>query len=159
MAEPERDDRGVDAGVQQRHRAAVPQDVGVQLFGPRARGIGAAAVVACVADEAFDGVAAEPPAGAGREQRLVATPGAFGEPDAQHRLGGCGQRDGALFAAFAEAADVGAGAETDVAAVESDQLGDPQPGLDGERQQRAVAAAFPAAAVGRVDEGVDLGRR
>ena len=42
-------------------------------------------------------------------------------------------------------------------AVESGQFGDPQAGLDGQQQQRAVAAAFPAAAVGRVEEGVDLG--
>jgi hypothetical protein len=48
-------------------------------------------------------------------------------------------------AALAEAADVGAGAEGDVAAVESDQFGNPKPGLHRQQQQRAVAAAFPAA--------------
>ena len=48
----------------------------------------------------------------------VRLPGAFGQPDAQHGLGGRGQRDGPVFAAFAEAADVRAGAEADVAAVQ-----------------------------------------
>ena len=69
--------------------------------------------------------------------------GAFGHPDAQHRLGGRGERDGAVPAALAEAADVGAGAEADVAAVESGQLGDAQPGLRCQQQQGPVAAAFP----------------
>ena len=96
-----------------------------------------------LADEAFHGVGAEAPPGAGREQRLVAEPGSFGQPDAQHREGGCGERDRSLSAAFALAADVGTGAEGDVAAVEPGQLGDPQPGLHGQQQQRAVAASLP----------------
>ena len=41
-----------------------------------------------------------------------------------------------------------AGAEVDVAAGQAGQLGDAQPGLDGEQQQRVVAAAGPGAAVG-----------
>ena len=47
-------------------------------------------------------------------------------------------------AAFAFAADVGADAEGEVAAVEADDLGDAQSGLDGECHQGTVAAAFPA---------------
>ena len=61
-------------------------------------------------------------------------------------------------AALAETADVSTDAETDVAAVDSDQLGDPKTGLHRQQQQRAVAAAFPPATVGRIDEGVDLDR-
>ena len=55
-----------------------------------------------------------------REQRFVGVAGAFGEPDPQQRSTGCGERDGALFAAFAVAADVGAGAEGDVVAVQAE---------------------------------------
>ena len=66
-------------------------------------------------------------------------------------LGVGGERDGALLSAFAFAADVRAGAERDVAAVEADQLGDAQAGVDGEGEHGVVAAAFPAVAVGRVD--------
>ena len=103
------------------------------------------------ADASLDGVAAEAPAGAGGEQRVGGAAGAFGEPGARARLGVGGERDGALLSALAVAADVRAGAERDVAAVEADQFGDAQPGLDGERQHGVVAATFPAVAVGRVD--------
>ena len=47
------------------------------------------------------------------------------------------------FAALAGAADVGAGAELDVAAGEPGELGEPQAGLDGEREQGAVAPSGP----------------
>jgi hypothetical protein len=47
--------------------------------------------------------------------------------------------------------------EVDVAAGQRDQLGDPQPGLAGEQQQGVVAAAEPGGAVGRGQQGVDLG--
>ena len=95
-----------------------------------------------LADEPFDGVGAEASSGAGREQWLVAEAGAFARSRRRRTaLGGCGERDRSVLAAFAVAADVGAGAEGDVAAVEPGELGDAQPGLDGER----------AAAPGRVD--------
>ena len=78
--------------------------------------------------------------------------GALGEPGVEHGLGVGGERDGALLSALAVAADVRAGAEHDVAAVEADELGDAQSGVDGEGEHGVVAAAFPAVAVGRVDQ-------
>ena len=62
-----------------------------------------------------------------------------------------------MFAALAQAADAGAGAEGDVAAVEPGQLGDAQPGLRCYQQERPVAAAFPPGQVARGEQGVDLG--
>ena len=68
--------------------------------------------------------------------------------------------DGPLFAALALAADVRAGAESDVAAVEqADELGDPQPGLGGEqRAGRGLACLSQVAPVGSGQQGVELGR-
>jgi hypothetical protein len=79
--------------------AAMPQDVGVQLVRPdrRAADGGDGSVQA---DQALDGVSTQASSGAGGEQRLAGQPGAFGHPDAQYRLGGCGQRDAPMFAAF-----------------------------------------------------------
>jgi hypothetical protein len=59
-------------------------------------------------------------------------------------LGVFGERNGALLAAFAFDADVGSGPESDVGAVDRDELGDAEAGVDRERQQRAVAPSFPA---------------
>ena len=109
------------------------------------------------ADPQRDGVAAEPPSGAGREQRVVGSPGSFGQPGLQQRLDGAGEGHGALFASLAFAADVGAGAEGDVAAVQAGEFGDPQAGLDGQQHQGPVSSAFPPGLVRGGDQGVDLG--
>ena len=49
----------------------------------------------------------------------------FGEPVAEDRDRAAGQRGDPVFAAFAVAGDVGAGAEVHVSAGEADQFGDP----------------------------------
>jgi len=72
----------------------------------------------------------------------------FGQPDLQHFDGLPGQRGGAVLAALAVPADVRSGAEVHVGAGETGQLGDAQPGLAGEQQQRVVAASEPGGAVG-----------
>jgi hypothetical protein len=103
------------------------------------------------ADSQRDGVAAQAPSGAGGEERIAGLSGSFGEPLRQQRFDGFGQGDRAVFASFAFAADVGAGAEGDVGAVQAGEFGDPEPGLDGEQDQCAVSSTFPAALIGRGD--------
>ena len=76
------------------------------------------------ADPKGDGISAEPPPGAGGEQRVIRVSGSLVQPDPQYRLDGAGQRDRSLFAALAFAADAGAGAESDVTAVQADEFGD-----------------------------------
>ena len=94
-------------------------------------------------DEPFDGVAGEPAAGLGGEQRAAGGGAELGEPGSEHPDGLAGERGCPVFAAFAVAADVRAGAEVDVLAGEAGELGYPQPGLDGEQEQGVVAAAVP----------------
>jgi len=67
-------------------------------------------------DAGFHGVLAEAPAGAGREEGLVAVATTFLSPDAQDRDIAGGQWDAAMLAAFTLASNVGAGVELDVAA-------------------------------------------
>ena len=76
-----------------------------------------AAVVGVLGEPALDGVAGEWRAAAGREERVGGQPAALGEPLAQDRGGGLGERRDAVFAAFAVAGDVGGGAEVDVGAM------------------------------------------
>jgi hypothetical protein len=109
-------------------------------------------------DATPDGVAAQPPAGARREQRVIWPAAALGKPDGKDRLRLFGQWDGAMLASFALDADVAAGVERDVAAVDGEQLGHAQAGLECEDQHRAVTAAFPTVLWWRVDQRPGLGR-
>ena len=93
----------------------------------------------------------------GREQRLVGSGGAFGEPRFEHRLDGWDQRRSPRFASLADGVDVGAGAERDVLAVQGDQFGDPQAGLDRQREHRVIAPAGPGGLVAGCQERVDFG--
>jgi len=109
-------------------------------------------------DPKSDGIAAEPPTGAGGKQRIAGAAGSLGQPDPQHCLDRTGERDRSLFAALAFAADAGAGAEGDVTAVQADELGDTQTGLDGKQQQHLISPTLPSGPVRGGDEGVNFGR-
>jgi hypothetical protein len=61
-----------------------------------------------------------------------------------------------LLAALAVAAQVRAGGERDVGAAQAGELGDAQSGLDHGQQQRVVASAGPALAVGGGQQRSDL---
>jgi hypothetical protein len=85
-------------------------------------------------ESSLERVAAEAATLAGPEQRFVGLAGAFVKPEPQLPGGRAGEWRGALLASLAAAAEVRAGVEVDVAAVEPGQLGGPQPGLDGHQQ-------------------------
>lgn len=105
----------------------------------------------------FNRVPAQPGAGDGREQWIVWSATAFGEPDTQHPHGQLRQRCRAFLAAFADTSNVGAGSEDDVTDCEAGQFGDPQPGLDREHEHGAVAPPGPGGAVGAGEQCADLG--
>ena len=107
-------------------------------------------------DATLDGVAAQTPAGARREQRVVWPAAAFCEPLPEHGDGLAGQRRRTVFAAFAEYLDVRAGGEVHVLAAQAGELADAQPGLDREREQGVIATSEPSILVGGGQERVDL---
>ena len=82
MAEPERDDGDVDAGVQESHGRGVAQGVHGDVLAAQRRA-GDAGGREVVGEAVLDGVVAEPSAGAGREQWVVRCAGVFGEPAAE----------------------------------------------------------------------------
>ena len=73
-------------------------------------------------DEPLDGVAGEPAAGLGGEQRAVRAGAELGEPGPEHLDGLAGERGCPVFAALAVAADVRAGAQVGVLAGEAGEL-------------------------------------
>ena len=105
----------------------------------------------------LDGVAAESCAGAGREQRLVGSAGAFCEPGFEDRPDCWDQWCSPCLSSLAGGLHVRAGPERDVLAVEGDQFGDPQAGLDREREHRVVASPGPGGLVTGGKQRVDLG--
>jgi hypothetical protein len=85
------------------------------------------------------------------------SPASFGEPGAQDGDGDWAERGDPLLASLAMAGDVRPGAEVDVAAGECGQLGDPQPGLGGEREHGVIAPSGPGALVRGGEERTDFG--
>jgi hypothetical protein len=77
-----------------------------------------------------DRVWGERAAAAGREQRVLGLALTFAYPRLQDCDSLVVERRATLLASLTEAADVGAVPEMDVAAAQSGELGDPQPGLD-----------------------------
>ena len=82
----------------------------------------------------------------------------LGEPGPQDGNGESGERRGPLLAALAHATDVRPGVGNDVAVAQADQLGDPQPGLDGEHEHGVITPAGPGAPVGCGQQGAGLAR-
>ena len=143
VAEPQGDDGAVDAGLEQRHRAAVAEHVWVHALADKGR------AAPCGGgdmgrDTTLDGIARQPTSSSGGEQRILRLSATFAEPDGDNGLGVSGEWNGALLAPFAFDADVGSGAEDDVGTVEGGELGDAKAGVDCEREHRPVAASFPA---------------
>jgi hypothetical protein len=96
VPQPQRDRRCVDAGLEERHRGGVAQDVhGHALCAERrARALRDGDVLG---EATFDGIAGQPSAGAGGEQRVGWLALALAQPHAQNRDGGAGERGDALL--------------------------------------------------------------
>ena len=77
-----------------------------------------------VVDAALDGIATEPAACAGREQRIFGCAASLCDPDREDGLCLFCERDGPVFASFAFDPHAAAGAEGDVAAVDGDEFRD-----------------------------------
>lgn len=110
VTEPQRDDRRLDAGLEELHGGAVTKGVGGDALGAPGRaavpGDGNVAV-----DQVADGVGTERSASPGGEHRIVFGTTALSQPGLEDGDGVAGERRGAVLAALAVATDVGAGAE------------------------------------------------
>jgi hypothetical protein len=73
-------------------------------------------------DAALDGIATEPSAGAGREQRILWCAPSLCDPDREDGFGLFRERDGPVLASLAFDPHAAAGVKRDVAAVDRDEL-------------------------------------
>jgi hypothetical protein len=107
-------------------------------------------------EASLDGVGAEAPAAGGREQRVGRRAGVFAEPGFEDRPGRGDERRASLLASLADGVHVRSGGEGYVAAGESCEFGDAQPGLDGEGEHGVIATSGPAGLVAAAEQRVDL---
>ena len=115
------------------------------------------AVVGCSGgvdlEAVLDRVSAEASAVACREDRVVGLTASFMQPFGDC----CDGRGGEFFASFAAASDMGAGGEVNVGVVDAGQFGDPESGLNREREQGTIAPSGPRGRVRRGEQRVGLG--
>ena len=145
VAEPERDDGDVDAGVSKPWRTCDAGRAGSRSCCAVTGSVGRRS--ACLATAATASRLRGPRGRWGTADRRVAARSA-----SQTRSTAtvpAGQRGDPLFSAFAVAAEVGAGAELDVGAGEGGELGDAQAGLDGERSSAWSRRPIQVAGRGR----------
>ncbi len=157
MTEPECDDGAIDAGLEKLDGGGVAEHVRRDVLADEGRAL-AGGEPDVLRDESLDGIVAEPGPPDAEEHEVGTGCAALGSPGAKHAGGRAGQRCAALLAALAVAADVSAGVEGEVVDPQPGELGKTQAGLDGEEEQRMVAATEPCGRVGRSEERVDLGR-
>ena len=96
-----------------------------------------------VGEEERDRVAAERAAAAGREQRVLGSAVALLQPLAKHGDGLAGQRRRSCFRPFPRRSGCAGRCRGARPGSGGGELGDPQPGLDRDGEQRVVAAADP----------------
>src|SRR6266542_3136948 len=100
---------------------------------------------------------AEPGPPDAAEQEVGTDCATLGDPRAKHARRRAGQRRAALLTTLAVAANVGAGAEGEVVDPQPGKFRQAQAGLDGEEEQRVVAATESGCRVWRCEERVDFG--
>jgi hypothetical protein len=105
----------------------------------------------------LDGVAAEPPPCARGEQRVPRGTPSFGRPCPQHRDGARQQWGAPFLSPFADAVDVSARADHQVAVVEPDELGDAQAAPGRQQEHGVVTPACPSALVAGSKQGCQFG--
>ena len=101
-------------------------------------------------------VTAETTVAVAHEQWPIGGVGPLVKPSAEYRHRVRPEWCRAILAPLASAPDVGARAENDIAAVDVDQLGDPEPGLHAQMQKGPVPSSVPGRQVGSGEKRLDL---
>jgi hypothetical protein len=142
VSKPQRDHRGVDAGVQQSHCRGMPQDMHGHRFLHQRR-TDAGGHLHVFGEPMFESVATERFAGARHEERSPGQSGALGKPAAQGGDQARRERGDPLLSSFSLATHMCAGCEMDIGTSKADQLRCSQARLRGETEERVVTSVAP----------------
>src|SRR5437879_3476014 len=107
-------------------------------------------------DETLDRIAAELSAAATEKQWIFRTTVAFAQPGIQHRCRFWTERCAPMFSALSLAVDMSASSQDDILAAQANQLGDPEPRLDGKQKHRSIPAPNPDGTIRCCQQSVDL---
>jgi hypothetical protein len=142
VSEPEGNYRAVDSILEKVHCRAMAKHMRADLLPLErcARSRGSAGVFG---DETFDRIAAQLSASGTGKQRIFGPTVALAQPGVQHRCGFWTQRCAPVFSPFSLAVDMGASSQHDILAIQANQLGDPETGLNGEQKHCPITPPNP----------------
>jgi hypothetical protein len=107
-------------------------------------------------EEAFDCIAAKSAAADAGKDRFFGPTVAFAEPSAYHPCRFWAQWRATQLSAFSETAHVGPPSQHNVLVVQSDQLRNPQTGLDRDQDKGSIATPYPGGTIGHREQCIDL---
>src|SRR4030067_1019472 len=155
VSEPKRDDRAIDAVLEEVHGCSVGKHVRCYVLPPEGR-TAPPGDIAVAGHQVLDGIPAQRPAAAAREHWSLRFAGALPEPRL-HDLGRLlTEGRAALLPPLSFAAYVGAWSQDDVVAAEADQFRHSQSPLDRHQQESLVPSPDPSGCVGGGDQGGGL---
>jgi len=141
--------------VKKVHGYGVPTDVRADLlpFEGRATPLGQMGVFG---EEALDRISAESAAADAGKDWILGLTVAFAEPGAYHPCRSWTQWRATQLSAFPETAHVGPPPQHNVVVVQSDQLRNPQTGLDRDQDKGSIATPYPGGSIRNSEQGIDL---
>ncbi len=140
VPQPQGDDRALDAGLEEFHGGAVPENVRRDLLLPQGR-YPLAGDRHVLGHQVLNRIDTEPATVDIWEEELGTL--RFPQPLLQRHDGRGGQWRTSVLASLAQATDVGPLRQADGIPVEANQLGHTHAGLDAEQEQGVVAAPDP----------------
>lgn len=155
VSEPQRDDGGVDPGVQQSHGGGMAQRVRGDVLLLK-RGTGGRGGGYVCREPLGERVSTERTAGPRGKDWGVGCAGTLDQPRPQSRDHRLGKGRDPLLAALPETVDVRPLPQVQIRTAESDQFGGPQAGLDRECEEGVVATTGPSGPAGSCEQSVDF---
>lgn len=146
VAKPKGDDRAVDSALQKVHCRGMPEHVwGEALRLDRRAALGRDRSV--LGQAPLHGVPTQVATTRAGKERLLGRSTAVSQPRPERSHGTAAKGGATLLSSLAEAADMGAAIETDVFALQADELGDAKAGLKGKQEEGVVTTTDPSVAI------------
>lgn len=155
VPQPERDHGAIDTVLKKVHGCGVTQYMrrdGLP-FERRASQFGSVGVLG---DETLDRIATQPISPDAWKDGIIGQTVAFAQPSSEGPCRFRAERRATLFSAFPDATHVGAGPQHNILAVQPDQFGNPQTGLDSDQKEGSITTAQPSGSIRNRQQRIDF---